>query len=78
MKAELVTAGGFWAHIWLRNQTYTVATAPFMTGSVMRRLRLFLGQCAAPRNYIMYRTLKPVQYYLEQISRCTAVRENFH
>ena len=35
-------------YIWLRNQTYTVASAPTVIGSVyMQRFRLFLGQCSA-------------------------------
>ena len=34
-------------HIWPRNQTFIVASASAVTGSVcMRILRLFLGQCA--------------------------------
>ena len=37
---------GFCFHIWPRNQTHTVASAPTVIGSVfMRILRLFLRQC---------------------------------
>ena len=43
---EVTYMYGLYLHIWTRNQTYTVASASNVTGSVfMRRIRLFLGQC---------------------------------
>ena len=41
--------------IWPRNPTYTVASAPTVTDSVlMRRIRLFLGLCACYTNPLCF------------------------
>ena len=45
-RMERYISGFLFTYIWPRNQTFTVASAPAVTGSVLtQRFRLFFGHC---------------------------------